>query len=106
MDIRNPIFETSIGNNTVSSEVNPEPEINLKPEIKSEMDQQNIKILLKKLENEGMQNVNELNNQQDIISDPLKMIDSLEKIMKNGSDEFKEKTGRPMSYSEMRSVYG
>jgi len=27
-------------------------------------------------------------------------------IIKNGSDEFKQRTGRPMSYTEMRAAYG
>ena len=32
--------------------------------------------------------------------------DSLIKIMSAGADEFKEKTGRNMTYSEMRQLYG
>jgi hypothetical protein len=32
--------------------------------------------------------------------------DIFQKIMNNGANEFKEKTGREMSYSEMREMYG
>jgi hypothetical protein len=32
--------------------------------------------------------------------------DLLINIMKSGSDEFKEKTGRNMTYSEMREMFG
>jgi len=33
-------------------------------------------------------------------------INCLNHIMETGIEEFKEKTGRPMTYAEMRSVYG
>jgi hypothetical protein len=32
--------------------------------------------------------------------------DVLINIMQQGANEFKEKTGRPMTYSEMREMYG
>jgi len=32
--------------------------------------------------------------------------DIFQTIMNNGANEFKEKTGREMSYSEMREMYG
>ncbi len=35
-----------------------------------------------------------------------KSIDVLMAIMQQGANEFKEKTGRNMTYSEMRSIYG
>ena len=35
-----------------------------------------------------------------------KSIDVLMAIMQQGANEFKEKTGRNMTYSEMRSMYG
>ena len=34
------------------------------------------------------------------------MQDSLVEIMKDGEKEFREKTGRNMTYSEMRQMYG
>lgn len=33
-------------------------------------------------------------------------INILQNIMRTGSDEFKEKVGRPMTYSEMREMFG
>lgn len=36
----------------------------------------------------------------------LAMKDTLISIMQQGADEFKEKTGRNMTYSEMRQMYG
>jgi hypothetical protein len=33
-------------------------------------------------------------------------IDILKQIMESGNSEFKEKVGRPMTYSEMRSMFG
>jgi hypothetical protein len=33
-------------------------------------------------------------------------IDVLKQIMESGHSEFKEKVGRPMTYSEMRSMFG
>ena len=31
---------------------------------------------------------------------------SITDMLQQGSDEFKKETGRPMTYSEMRSMYG
>ena len=33
-------------------------------------------------------------------------INILQNIMRTGTDEFKEKVGRPMTYSEMREMFG
>ena len=33
-------------------------------------------------------------------------INILQNIMRSGGDEFKEKVGRPMTYSEMREMFG
>lgn len=60
--------------------------------------------LLKRLEKEGMKKVSELNNKE--IEDANKMIGELNKIMQDGANEFKEKTGRNMTYAEMRAAYG
>jgi len=60
--------------------------------------------LLKRLEKEGMQKVSALNNKE--IEDANKMIKELNKIMEDGTNEFKEKTGRHMTYAEMRAAYG
>lgn len=42
---------------------------------------------------------------REIITNP-KVGNSLVDIMGQGAAEFKEKTGRPMTYSEMRQMYG
>ena len=60
--------------------------------------------LIKKLEKEGMEKTAELNSKE--IDDPNKMIQELTKIMTDGDKEFKEKTGRNMTYAEMRATYG
>jgi tRNA uridine 5-carbamoylmethylation protein Kti12 len=60
------------------------------------------KDLIKKLEKEGEEAV------KSILNDKSKKVtaDSFLDIMKKGSEEFKQKTGRPMTYSEMREAYG
>ena len=52
-----------------------------------------------KLEEEGMKKVQELKKANGTASDLIK-------IMTDGSDEFKKHTGRNMTYSEMRELYG
>ena len=52
-----------------------------------------------KLEEEGMKKVQELKKANGTASDLIK-------IMTDGSDEFKKNTGRHMTYSEMRELYG
>jgi hypothetical protein len=59
------------------------------------------KNLKNKLEEEGMQKVAELWKNGGMFN-----INQLKNIMKSGADEFKEKTGREMTYSEMRELYG
>ena len=61
--------------------------------------------LMNKLEKEGENKVKEL-TKTEIINDPNKMIDSLLNIMKEGEKEFIQKTGKNMTYSEMRQMYG
>jgi hypothetical protein len=55
---------------------------------------------MKKLEKEGMEKVQNLHNTNTC------NMDTLTQIMKEGEEEFKEKTGRNMTYSEMRRMYG
>jgi hypothetical protein len=57
--------------------------------------------LMEKLENRGMDKVADLWNKGKQFD-----INSLTNIMKEGTDEFKKKEGRNMTYSEMRSLYG
>ena len=56
--------------------------------------------LMKKLEKEGMQKVQKLHNTNTC------NMDTLTQVMKEGEEEFKQKTGRNMTYSEMRRMYG
>ncbi len=56
--------------------------------------------LMKKLEKEGMEKVQKLHNTNTC------NMDTLTQIMKEGEEEFKQKTGRNMTYSEMRRMYG
>jgi len=58
-----------------------------------------IENLIKKLEKEGEEQVRNVNVTQ---ATPQTFID----IMQKGADEFKEKTGRNMTYAEMRAAYG
>jgi hypothetical protein len=58
-----------------------------------------IENLIKKLEKEGEKQVRNVNVTQ---ATPQTFID----IMQKGADEFKEKTGRNMTYAEMRAAYG
>jgi ribosomal protein L13E len=60
--------------------------------------------LIKKLEKEGMEKTALLNSKE--IDDPNRMIQELTRIMTSGDKEFKEKTGRNMTYAEMRAAYG
>jgi len=64
------------------------------------------KTLKEKLEKEGEQKVNKINNdiKNGIIIDVSG--GTYLNIIKEGSDEFKEKMGRPMTYGEMREMYG
>lgn len=52
-----------------------------------------------KLEEEGMNKVQELKTTNGTTSDLIR-------IMTDGSEEFKKHTGRHMTYSEMRELYG
>ena len=60
--------------------------------------------LIKKLEKEGMEKTALFNSKE--IDDPNIRIQELTRIMSSGDKEFKEKTGRNMTYAEMRAAYG
>jgi hypothetical protein len=57
--------------------------------------------LKKELEFKGLKQVQELKNNSTGICK-----DNLISIMQSGFDEFKKETGRQMTYSEMRELYG
>ena len=58
------------------------------------------KELFKKLELEGEKKVEYLMNAKNVSEETLMQ------IINEGNDEFKNATGRNMTYSEMRSLYG
>ncbi len=63
----------------------------------------NMDELMNKLEREGMEKV------QKVWATPLTSpitSNVFQQIMEKGANEFKEKTGRNMTYSELRSLYG
>jgi hypothetical protein len=41
-----------------------------------------------------------------ITNNTQQTINNLQNVMQKGADEFEQKMGRPMTYSEMRSMYG
>uniref|UniRef100_A0A6C0HH85 Uncharacterized protein n=1 Tax=viral metagenome TaxID=1070528 RepID=A0A6C0HH85_9ZZZZ len=76
-------------------------------EQKQEQQQQKQKIeatkladLKKELEDKGTTAVKNLWNDNTVT------LDKLSNVMEQGHIEFVEKTGRPMTYSEMRELYG
>jgi len=70
------------------------------PEKTPEKKEDALQELMKKLEKEGMQKIQKLHHTNTC------NIETLDQIMKEGEEEFKEKTGRNMTYSEMRRMYG
>jgi hypothetical protein len=70
------------------------------PEKTPEIKEDALNELMKKLEKEGMEKVQNLHNTNTC------NMDTLTQIMKEGEEEFKQKTGRNMTYSEMRRMYG
>jgi hypothetical protein len=70
------------------------------PEKTPEKKEDELNELMKKLEKEGMEKVQNLHNTNTC------NIETLDQIMKGGGEEFKQKMGRNMTYSEMRTMYG
>lgn len=64
-----------------------------------------VNTLLDKLEQEGMQKVQKA-WETEISPLTLNASNIFLKIMQDGANEFKEQTGRNMTYSEMRRLYG
>lgn len=64
--------------------------------------------LINKLEQDGYDKLKKLNRGETLPANATNKDfgDALINIMKSGADEFKEKTGRNMTYSEMRHAYG
>lgn len=70
-----------------------------------EISEAELKTLKLSLEKEGEKRLKEL-SASDIVQDSNNMLEALTKIMKDGEKEFVEKTGRRMTYSELREMYG
>ena len=70
------------------------------PENTPEKKEDALNELMKKLEKEGMDKVKKLNETSNC------NMDTLTQVMKEGKEEFKQNTGRNMTYSEMRRMYG
>lgn len=73
------------------------------------------KNILKLMSNEGkpLENYiatkiveNVIGEKKDEIKIDISLCDLLVKIMSKGADEFQQKTGRQMTYAEMREIYG
>jgi len=67
------------------------------------------KELMTRLEKEGMNKMQQLNAKIDRGELPplgKEHMDQVMQVMKDGEKEFRENTGRPMTYAEMRAMYG
>ena len=68
-----------------------------------------LEILKKKLEKEGEEQIQKIYDQNKNMSKLeviQQKIDDFVKVMQDGEKEFFEKTGRYMTYSEIRELYG
>ena len=63
-------------------------------------DPKNLQEIMKKIEKDGENNLKDLYKQNNVNEV------TLTNIMKNGEKEFVKKTGRRMTYGEMRQMYG
>lgn len=68
----------------------------------SEAEFKNLKVSLEK---EGEKKVKEL-TASEMVDDSNKMLDAVKKIMTDGEKEFVKKTGRRMTFAEIREIYG
>ena len=66
----------------------------------SQKEKVNIDTLKKEMENKGFDALTNLKKTN------TATLDNLTKLLEQGQKEFTEKTGRQMSYSEMREMYG
>jgi len=67
------------------------------------------KELMTRLEKEGMNKMKQLNtkiNRGELPPLGKEHMDQVMQVMKDGEKEFRENTGRPMTYAEMRAMYG
>ncbi len=62
----------------------------------------NVKNIINKLEAKRVEVAKEVNKSNDV----NKSLNQLESHFKNSEEQFKAETGRPMTYSEMRAMFG
>jgi hypothetical protein len=86
--------------NDDASQINPTQELNPESTPEKVNNSENLQEIMKKLEKEGEDKLAELKRIGNVNED------SLTNIMKNGEKEFIKKTGRRMTYGEMRQMYG
>jgi hypothetical protein len=65
---------------------------------------QNVKPIMKEIERKTTEKVMHYNEKSFVSNNHS--ITVLKSIMEQGANEFKQKTGRPMTYSEMREMFG
>ena len=81
---------------------------------KAEEIKQKLETIMKKLEMNGQQKLNELKERERTEQDTgagtkdtaIPLTDKLMDIMKGGASEFEKTMGRRMTYGEMREMYG
>ena len=77
--------------------------INMEESSQPKPDTTTYQALMEKLEKDGEKKTIELWKRNETTKN---VGDTLKNIMSSGEKEFKEKTGRGMTYSEMRQLYG
>lgn len=75
-------------------------------------DDEKVKNVIEELEKDGYKKIGELNKKfmtstvDDLKKEPNTYAVSLLSIINDGANEFEKKTGRKMTYAEMRAAYG
>ena len=64
-----------------------------------------LKAIMQKIEKDAENKVLQGRRNRALGNGP-RIIDDINNIMSDGAKEFEEKVGRPMTYSEMRSMFG
>ena len=107
----NPLIhdESSVNETVFEQENESVLDIDESPETEKPMERGgNESELINKLEQDGYDKLKKLDRGETLPANATNKDfgDALINIMKSGADEFKEKTGRNMTYSEMRHAYG
>jgi hypothetical protein len=69
---------------------------------------ENSEDVIRELEEQGITKVKQIFSPSNVndIENPGKIEHTLIDIISSGADDFKQRTGRPMTYAEMRAAYG